>query len=86
MKKISRIDYTYAVGRVRALEKKLISRDVFLESAEEEDFLSATKIIFDAGYFLEEMEEIKDTKELDVFLKKEKEGTLVIFFSPYCFS
>jgi len=38
MKKISRIDYTYAVGRVRALEKKLISRDVFLESAEEEDF------------------------------------------------
>ena len=80
MKKISRLDYAYAVGRVRALEKKLISRDVFLESAEEEDFLSATKVIFDAGYFLEEMEEIKDTKELDIFLKKEKESLVKDMF------
>ena len=53
MKKVSRLEYTYAVGRVRALEKNLIPRAVFLEAAEEKDLTSALKVIFDAGTFLE---------------------------------
>jgi vacuolar-type H+-ATPase subunit C/Vma6 len=74
--KVSRLDYAFAVGRVRALENKLIPKHVFLESAEEKDFSSALKTMFDAGTFLEEMEEIKDTKQLDIFLEKEKESLL----------
>lgn len=74
--KVSRLDYAFAVGRVRALENKLISRDVFLESAEEEDFSSALKLIFDAGSFLEETDKINDTEELDAFLSREQEGLL----------
>jgi len=74
--KVSRLDYAFAVGRVRALENKLIPKDVFLESAEEKDFSSALKTMFDAGTFLEEMEEIKDTRHLDIFLEKEKESLL----------
>jgi V/A-type H+-transporting ATPase subunit C len=73
---ISRLDYTFAVGRVRALENKLIPRDVFLESAEEKDFSSALKVLFDAGAFFEETGEINNTQELDVFLKREKEALL----------
>jgi V/A-type H+/Na+-transporting ATPase subunit C len=73
---VCRLDYAFAVGRIRALENKLIPRDVFLESAEEKDFPSSLKVIFDAGTFLEEMEEIRDSKELDVFLKKEAESLI----------
>ncbi|MFW6140104.1 MAG: V-type ATPase subunit [Acidobacteriota bacterium] len=74
--KVSRLDYTYAVGRIRALENQLIPRDVFLESVEEKDFSSALKVLFDAGTFLEEMEEIKDTQKLDNFIKREYQSLL----------
>jgi vacuolar-type H+-ATPase subunit C/Vma6 len=74
--KVSRLDYTFAVGRIRALENRLIPREVFLESVEEKDFSSALKVLFDAGTFLEEMEEIKDTRKLDVFLSKEYQSLL----------
>ena len=74
--KASRLDYAYAVGRIRALENQLIHRDVFLESVEEKDFSSSLKILFDAGTFLEEIMEIKDTQKLDDFLKKEYQSLL----------
>jgi len=73
MKKKSRLDYAYAVGRVRVLERKLVERAVFAEAAEEKNFSSAVKIIFDAGEFSEEMVKINDSEELDNFLEKEEE-------------
>jgi len=76
MKKPSRLDYAYAVGRVRVLEKRLIERAVFSEAAEEKDFPCAVKIIFDAGEFSEEMIKITDAEELDDFLEKEEEKLL----------
>lgn len=74
MKKISRLDYAYSVGRVRALERKLVSRDVFLEAAGERDVDSALKTIFDAGSFLDEMDEIFNSVELDRFILREEES------------
>jgi vacuolar-type H+-ATPase subunit C/Vma6 len=71
MKKVSRLEYAYAVGRVRALEKNLISRDVFLEAAEEKDLTSSLKVIFDAGSFLETKLEIDSAEKLDSFLDRE---------------
>lgn len=76
MKKPSRLDYAYAVGRVRVLEKDLVERAVFSEAAEEKDFASSLKIIFDAGKFSEESVIVKDTKELDDFLQNEEEQLL----------
>ncbi|MGD2295713.1 MAG: V-type ATPase subunit [Candidatus Aminicenantes bacterium] len=73
---MSRLDYAYAVGRVRALEKDLISRAVFWEAAEEKDFSSALKVIFDAGTFLVEKIAINDSRELDSFLTQEKEALI----------
>ncbi|MFQ6069766.1 MAG: V-type ATPase subunit [Candidatus Aminicenantales bacterium] len=72
MKKPSRLDYAYAVGRVRALENYLIERAVFQEAAEEMDFSSSLKIIFDTGKFSEEAVEIKNSAQLDAFLEQEE--------------
>jgi len=76
MKRPSRLDYAYAVGRVRALEKKLIERAVFTEAAAEKDLPSAVKIVFDAGEFPEEMTKIKNSGGLDDFLEREEEELL----------
>jgi len=73
MRRRSCLDYAYAVGRIRALEKNLVSRDVFLEAAGERDFTSAIKTIFDAGSFLDEMNEISNSIELDQFILGEEE-------------
>jgi len=73
MKKPSRLDYAYSVGRVRVLEKKLVQRAVFSEAVEEKDFPRAVKVVFDAGEFPEEMVNIKDSTELDDFLESEEE-------------
>lgn len=72
MRKPSRLDYAYAVGRVRALERNLVSSAVFREAAGEKDFFSALKIIFDTGNFLDEMTDIKNSEELDFFLDNEQ--------------
>jgi vacuolar-type H+-ATPase subunit C/Vma6 len=72
MRKPSRLDYAYSVGLVRALESRLVSRPVFMEAAEEEDFPSALKVIFDAGHFRDTMLEIRDSEQLDEFLESEE--------------
>lgn len=74
MKKLSRLDYAFAVGRVRALENKLVARAIFSEASEEEDFAAAMKIIFDAGDFQEEMVDIRRSDDLDALIEREKEN------------
>jgi vacuolar-type H+-ATPase subunit C/Vma6 len=74
MKRPSRLDYAYAVGRVRALEDGLVSRPAFREAAEERDIAGALKVIFDAGQFFEEPIEIDGSGQLDGFLEREEHG------------
>lgn len=76
MKKHSRLDYTYAVGRVRVLERYLVQRAVFEEAAGEKEYASALKIIFDTGKFSEDMGEIHNSDELDDFLEREDDSLL----------
>lgn len=71
MKEPSRVDYAYAVGWVRALEKDLVPQAVFRESAESGDFSPAMKMIFEAGRFREDMIKISDSAGLDEFLDME---------------
>lgn len=80
MKKKSRLDYAYAVGRVRALENHLVGRPSFMEATEEKNLSSALKIIFDAGQFLQEKIEIEDSEILDDFLEKENSALLELIF------
>jgi len=76
MKRPSRLDYAYAVGRVRALERYLVSSAVFKEAADEKDAAAAIKTIFDAGNFLDEMTDVRTPKEMDLFLAKEERQLL----------
>jgi V/A-type H+-transporting ATPase subunit C len=76
MKRPSRLDYAYAVGRVRVLEKGLVSGVVFNEAADEKDVMSAMKMIFDVGQFLDEMTEVRDSLSLDLFLANEERQLL----------
>jgi V/A-type H+-transporting ATPase subunit C len=72
MKRISRLEYTFAVGRVRALEKHLVSRAVFREAVESMDFASAIKVVFDAGRYPDDLIDITNSEDLDVFLAQEE--------------
>lgn len=72
MKRPSRFAYAYAVGRVRALEKKLVPQTVFREAAGLE-FVAALKMLDDVGSFSGELSEVRDTRELDVFMAKQEE-------------
>jgi vacuolar-type H+-ATPase subunit C/Vma6 len=76
MKRPTRLDYAFAVGRVRVLERYLVSSAIFREAAEEKDCSSAIKMIFDAGNFLDEMTEIQSSKDLDRFLANEERQLL----------
>ena len=72
MKRASRLDYAYAVGRVRALEKDLIPRPVFREAAAQPDFRLAMDVLQDAGAFDGDLGEIRDAAELEEFLLREE--------------
>ena len=72
MKKVSRLDYAFAVGRVRALEKHLVSQAVFREAIDAVGFSNAIKVVFDAGRFPEELIDITNSEELDSFLVQEQ--------------
>jgi V/A-type H+-transporting ATPase subunit C len=74
MKKPSRLDYAFAVGRVRVLERKLIARAVFSEASEEKNFPAAMKVIFDTGDFQEEMVGIQKSDDLDALIEREEKN------------
>ncbi|MFW6136500.1 MAG: V-type ATPase subunit [Candidatus Aminicenantaceae bacterium] len=76
MKKENPLDYAYAVGRVRALERNLIPRSIFLGACDDENFFSALKEVFDAGAFIQELKEIRDSRELDQFIRNEEDALI----------
>jgi vacuolar-type H+-ATPase subunit C/Vma6 len=74
MSKPSRLNYVYAVGRVRALEVYLIQQAVFREAAETTDFSAALKVIYDAGRYHEDLIKARNAEELDAVLTREAEN------------
>jgi vacuolar-type H+-ATPase subunit C/Vma6 len=72
MKKPARLDYAYSVGRVRALERYLIRREVFVEGAELPEPGAALKLIYDSGRYPEALVRARDSAELDAVLAGEE--------------
>ena len=72
MSKARALDYAYAVGRVRALEKNLIAQAVFQEAADSPSLTNAMKLLMDAGSFREERIEFQDSYDLDSYLENER--------------
>lgn len=71
MNRAKRLEYAYAVGRVRALEKYLIPEEIFREATEAGDFRSALKLVYDAGAYPEDLIKVGDSTDLDSVLKRE---------------
>ena len=78
MKKPSRLDYAYAVGRVRARERYLLQRAVFREAADAADFTAALKLVYEAGDYKETLIKVRNSQELDSFLAGEEENLRVL--------
>jgi V/A-type H+-transporting ATPase subunit C len=76
MSSSKRLDYAFAVGRVRALEVHLIARAVFEEAAEGRSLAAAMKILMDAGKFREERVEFQNSQDLDGYLDGERAAVL----------
>ena len=73
MKKPTRLDYIYAVGRIRALERALIQRAVFVEAAGMSESAAAIKLIYDAGHYPEALVKVTDSAALDAVLSGEED-------------
>jgi len=73
MKRPSRLDYAYAVGRAKALDIHLIPRAVFLEAAEAGDPTAALKVLHDAGKYSEDLLRVANSDGLDAILGEEED-------------
>jgi vacuolar-type H+-ATPase subunit C/Vma6 len=67
MKKASPLDYAFAVGKIRALEKFLIKEEVF-EKAIESDLSEALRVFVESDLYSEELLHIKDSEHLETAL------------------
>jgi vacuolar-type H+-ATPase subunit C/Vma6 len=71
MKRRSPLDYAYAIGRVRALEPRLVARAVFREAAGAPDAAAALKTISECGRFLDGLADVRTPAALDAALEGE---------------
>jgi len=70
VKRASRLDYIFAVGRIRALEKSLITQAVF-EEAITADLAGALRLLVESDLYSDELLHIKSSSDLEVVLTKE---------------
>lgn len=71
-RKVTVLDYAFAVGRVRALENYLIPDQVFREAIETETSGQALELISDAGKFGEDLLLVNNPDQLDRVLLRER--------------
>lgn len=71
MKKVSPLNYTFAVGRIRALEKFLIKSEVF-EEAIESDMQEALRLFVESDLYSEELLHVKNSQQLEAVLSQEQ--------------
>lgn len=60
-----RLDYAYAVGRIKALEKYLIPQKLFMEALEAHDLEGSLKMIYEAGLWSEEIIQARKPEDID---------------------
>lgn len=70
MKKISSLDYAYALGKIRALENFLITKEVF-EQAIETDLTEALRLFVESGMYPPELLHIQNSRQLESILTEE---------------
>jgi len=68
-----RLNYAFAVGRVKALEKYLLPQKLFIEALEAATLEDSLKIIFEAGDWSEEMIQARKPEDIDNLSHREME-------------
>lgn len=71
MRRRSRLDYAFAVGRVRSLERYLLPRRLFLDALESPDLASGLKLVYDAGLWPEEIVRLRTPEDVDNLSRQE---------------
>lgn len=71
MSRRSRLDYAFAVGRVRVLERYLLPRRLLLEALETPDLASGLKLVYDAGLWPEEIVHLRTPDDVDNLSRRE---------------
>jgi V/A-type H+-transporting ATPase subunit C len=70
MKKTSPLNYAFAIGRIRALEKFLISSEVFSEAIES-NLQEALRLFAETDLYSDELLHIRDSQHLEAVLNQE---------------
>lgn len=70
MKKVSPLNYAFAIGKIRALEKFLVKDEVFRQAIES-DLSEALKLIVESDLYSEELLHIKNSQQLEAILSEE---------------
>lgn len=70
MKRTSPLNYAFAVGKIRALEKFLIKQEVF-EEAIEADLNEALRLFVESDLYSDELLHIRDSRQLETILTGE---------------
>lgn len=70
MKKVSPLNYIFATGKIRALEKFLIKKEVF-EEAIDASLSEALKLFAESELYTDELLHLKDSRKLESILTKE---------------
>lgn len=69
-KKVSPLNYAYAVGKVRALENFLIRQEVF-DEAIESSLAEALRLFVEADLYSDELLHVKNSQQLEAILNQE---------------
>jgi len=70
MKKQPPLNYAFAIGKIRALEKFLIKQEVFQEAIES-NLEEALRLFVESGLYSEELLHIRDSRHLEEVLSQE---------------
>jgi len=70
MKKISPLNYAFAIGKIRALEKFLIREEVFQEAIES-GLSEALRLFVESDLYSDELLHIRDSGHLEIVLNQE---------------
>ncbi len=70
MKKASVLDYTFAIGKIRSLERFLLKNEIFQEAIES-DLFGALRLFAESDLYSDKILHVKDSQQLETILNQE---------------
>jgi len=70
MKKVAPEDYAFAIGKVRSLERFLLTEEA-LEQAQDADLAGALQLFAESAFYTDELLHVKNSQQLENVLNQE---------------